>query len=101
MQLAAWRLVNYSERDRFEKPDDEFPDVTTKRLELIRLIGRAVRVETDDKFFDLIHATCAEAVVFEACRTAEEAAKLAEQIRKERQIHLLPDHEAEAEEKPN
>jgi hypothetical protein len=79
--LAAFSLLSYFENDRFENPDGPLPDVSTRRQELVKLIGQASRIETDDKFFQLIHGFCVHACAFERCQTEAEVEELEAQLK--------------------
>ena len=88
--LAAFSLLNYFENDRFENPDGPFPDVSTRRQELVKLIGQASRIETDDNFFHLIHGFCVHACAFERCQTEAEVEELEVQLKPQKKP-LLPE----------
>jgi hypothetical protein len=49
------------------------PRPTSKFDAAIDLIGRAVRIESDDRFLQLVHSTCQQAVELEAARNKEVA----------------------------
>jgi hypothetical protein len=72
--LAAWNMLWYFEHgrhgDRYSseqaRSEPYVLEVLDRRQTLVRLIGRAERIEADDgKFFSMLHRACAEAVAAE------------------------------------